>query len=240
MAITRLQQARQMFRYGGDTMGGPNDRSSQGPSGPPGGGGRDFSKGPETTRHNPHTDTGTSKTSTVTGDQMRSAKRDFIQTLNTNNAIRAAQKGTKFSPYDGGSRFAPTQNRGFGILDLIMIGASGGLLGPKVGSIAKGINTAKFALDKSKQIGGLLETFGLTDTNVAQDFISNLTSKGKTTSKKSDKTITRDGGDGIGSTPEMAALRDEYYLLLQKLQMGNILASEKNRLTALKNLLGMA
>ena len=38
----------------------------------------------------------------------------------------------------------------------------------------------------------------------------------------------------------MAALRDEYYLLLQKLQMGNILDSEKNRLTALKNLLGMA
>ena len=34
MAITNLQQARQMFRYGGDTMGGPNDRSAnQGPSG---------------------------------------------------------------------------------------------------------------------------------------------------------------------------------------------------------------
>ena len=28
MAITRLQQARQMFRYGGDTMGGPNDKSN--------------------------------------------------------------------------------------------------------------------------------------------------------------------------------------------------------------------
>ena len=27
MAITNLQQARQMFRHGGDTMGGPNDRS---------------------------------------------------------------------------------------------------------------------------------------------------------------------------------------------------------------------
>ena len=34
MAITNLQQARQMFRYGGDTMGGPNDKSSnQGPAG---------------------------------------------------------------------------------------------------------------------------------------------------------------------------------------------------------------
>jgi len=34
MAITNAQQFRQMFRYGGDTMGGPNDRSSnQGPAG---------------------------------------------------------------------------------------------------------------------------------------------------------------------------------------------------------------
>ena len=38
----------------------------------------------------------------------------------------------------------------------------------------------------------------------------------------------------------MAALRDEYYFLLQKLQAGNILAGERNRLTALKNLLGIA
>ena len=37
MSITRLQQARQMFRYGGDTMGGPNDRSSKGIRGPAGG-----------------------------------------------------------------------------------------------------------------------------------------------------------------------------------------------------------
>ena len=33
MSITRLQQARQMFRYGGDTMGGPNDKSNNGGSG---------------------------------------------------------------------------------------------------------------------------------------------------------------------------------------------------------------
>ena len=38
----------------------------------------------------------------------------------------------------------------------------------------------------------------------------------------------------------MAALRNEYYLLLQKLRAGNILNSERNRLTALKNLLGIA
>ena len=38
MAITNLQQARQMFRYGGDTMGGPNDASGpSGNTGPAGG-----------------------------------------------------------------------------------------------------------------------------------------------------------------------------------------------------------
>jgi hypothetical protein len=37
MAITNAQQFRQMFRYGGDTMGGPNDKSSNSGSG--GGGG---------------------------------------------------------------------------------------------------------------------------------------------------------------------------------------------------------
>mgnify|MGYP003137019182 CR=1 FL=1 len=33
MAITRTQIARQLYRYGGDTMGGPNDKSNQGPTG---------------------------------------------------------------------------------------------------------------------------------------------------------------------------------------------------------------
>jgi len=31
MAITNAQQARQLYRFGGDTMGGPNDRSTSGP-----------------------------------------------------------------------------------------------------------------------------------------------------------------------------------------------------------------
>jgi hypothetical protein len=47
----------------------------------------------------------------VSGDQYRAAKRDFVQTLNNNNAIAANQAGTKFEPYRGGSRpkdfFAP-------------------------------------------------------------------------------------------------------------------------------------
>jgi len=105
-------------------------------------------------------------------------------------------------------------------------------------SKVKGIyNAAKFAAD-------IAQTFGLTDTNLVDSFISNLTDRTTKTSKSKTKNIKdmddRNGGDGLGSTPEMAALRDEYYLLLQKLKAGNILAGERNRLTALKNLLGFA
>ena len=56
------------------------------------------------TRHNPHTSSGTSKTSTVSGNTMRSSAKDFVQTLNNNNAIAANRGGTKFTPYSGGSR----------------------------------------------------------------------------------------------------------------------------------------
>jgi hypothetical protein len=38
------------------------------------------------------------------GNDYRSSARDFVQTLNNNNAIRANQTGTKFTPYGGGSR----------------------------------------------------------------------------------------------------------------------------------------
>ena len=108
-------------------------------------------------------------------------------------------------------------------------------LAAKYGKAKTAYNAINFASE-------IAQTLGITDTNVAKDFVENitgnLTSKGKTTSKTNDNKTTRDGdGDGIGSTPEMAALRDEYYLLLQKLQTGNILDAERNRLTALKNLL---
>ena len=100
------------------------------PSGGHGGGG-------EGNRHNPHTDTGTSKTSTVTGDRMRSSERDFIQTLNTNNAIRAAQTGTKFTPYKGGSR----PKGGMSGLGSLLTSGLGMLMGiPGLGLITGGLS----------------------------------------------------------------------------------------------------
>ena len=117
-------------------------------------------------------------------------------------------------------------------------------------ALAAKYKKAKGLYDAAKFAAGLAETFGLTDKNLVDSFVSGLVNK--TTSKSKSKTksktkntknlddnINRDG-EGLGSTPEMAALRNEYYLLLQKLKAGNILNSERNRLTALKNLLGIA
>jgi len=248
MAITNLQQARQMFRYGGDTMGGPNDKSNNNNNNNNNNGnGR-----PETTRHNPHTDSGTSKTSTVTGDEMRSAERDFIQTVNTNNAIRAAQTGTKFSPYDGGSMFAPTNQKGFNWKSALL---NAGLYALNPALAAK-YHKTKYAYNKAKDLSALAKNIGLTDTNILDSITSNFTDKfstsnltdkfsnlgiGKKSTSTTKNTLTdnRGDGEGLASIENQAAGYDEYILLLQKLQSGNISDSERNRFNVLKNMLGI-
>jgi len=258
MSITRLQQARQMyalgklvervgFQGGGMDMG---NQSNQDQSAAMGGGNNNNNKGsdrPETTRHNPHTDSGTSKTSVATGGEMRSAARDFVQTLNHNNAIEAAKTGTKFSPYTGGASFAPTTPKGFNLKSaLFNIGlmAINPALAAKYGKVKSVYNAAKFA-------GKLATDIGLTDKNVVDSFTSNLsdkfsgfgkgTSKSKSTSKNN--TTTNNGGkgdgEGLASLENQAGNYDEYILLLQKLQSGNISDSEQNRYNVLKNMLGI-
>ena len=252
MSITRLQQARQMyalgklvervgFRGGGMDMG---NQSNQDQSAAMGGGNNNNNKGsdrPETTRHNPHTDSGTSKTSVATGNEMRSAARDFVQTLNTNNAIEAAKTGTKFSPYTGGASFAPTKNPF------------------SLGNIAKNIFLGVVApqlLAKTK-LGPAINTFnqvnrvaGLFNKNIdVKDTISSLfsgnnkstsTSKSKPTSKNNTTTNNGGGdGEGLASLENQASGYDEYMLLLQKLQSGNITGEERTRYTMLKNMLGI-
>ena len=250
MSITRLQQARQMyalgklvervgFRGGGMDMG---NQSNQDQSAAMGGGNNNNNKGsdrPETTRHNPHTDSGTSKTSVATGDEMRSAARDFVQTLNHNNAIEAAKTGTKFSPYTGGASFAPTKNPF------------------SLGNIAKNIFLGVVApqLLAGTKLGPAINTFnqvnrvaGLFNKNIdVKDTISSLfsgnnksTSKSKSTSKNNTTTNNGGGdGEGLASLENQAGGYDEYILLLQKLQSGNISDSERNRYNVLKNMLGI-
>ena len=151
-----------------------------------------------------------------------------------------------FNPFDM-SLVAQPKTKKFSFVREVLVPVGLTALNP---ALAAKYKKAKGLYDAAKFAAGLAETFGLTDKNLVDSFVSGLVNK--TTSKSKSKTksktkntknlddnINRDG-EGLGSTPEMAALRNEYYLLLQKLRAGNILNSERNRLTALKNLLGIA
>jgi hypothetical protein len=261
MSITRLQQARQMYALGqlvSKTMDGsrPGYRgpggyqggaTNQGGAGNPGSGNGNGNKGsdrPETTRPNPHTKSGESKTSVVTGDEMRSANRDFIQTLNTNNAIRAAQTGEKFTPYNNFAPTSPfaTNQKKFGLFDLALLAASGGLFGAKIATGAKMFNTAKRAknlFDTVTDTYDIKNPFKNVDiqTSLTDIFQDNKPSKSTT-----DNTTIKDSSsdrEGIATLDNQAANYDEYILLLQKLQSGDISDAERNRYNVLKNTLGV-
>ena len=257
MSITRLQQARQMYALGqrvAKTMdgsrpgyGGPQDHGDEakGTGAYSGGNGNDNNK-PETTRPNPHTDSGTSKTSVATGDEMRSAARDFVQTLNTNNAIRANQTGTKFTPYEGGSKnykepFFDTGLGKFvkGVGKTALMAYAPQIFGPKFATgmkLYKGAKVAKDFLDQTD----ILSTLDVKNP-IANLFSGNKTSTSKSKSTSKNNTTNNGGGDGegIASLDNQASGYDEYILLLQKLQSGNISDSERNRYNVLKNMLGI-
>jgi hypothetical protein len=262
MSITRLQQARQMFRYGGDTMGGPNDKSNDG-LGDTGDFGSEKAnvantKSAETNlgmdsrdraianqyknMPTPTVTVGVDKfDNPITVPTTYTDRRNRQKTLDALNAKgissfdpRVTKTFNFLDPNNLMTSFAP-QKKQFGILDLVMIAASGGLLGPKIATGAKMFNTAK-------NVSKLAETIGLTDKNVLDSFTSNLTGnfgKGKKSTKNN--TTNNGGGDGEGlaSLDNQASGYDEYILLLQKLQSGNISDGERNRFNVLKNMLGI-
>ena len=265
MSITRLQQARQMFRYGGDTMGGPNDKSAN-----TGGNGAVDTGDLGTEKANVEANVSANMdsrdrarmnqyknvpTPTITigvdkFDNPITVPTTYTARRNRQRAIDALnQKGisvfdprvTKtLNPFDM-SLVAQPKKKKFSLFRDVIVPV--GLTAINPGLAAK-YSKAKSLYNAAQFAAGLAQTLGLTDTNLVDSFISNLTDRTTKTSKsKTKNTKNLDDNkdrDGIGSTPEMAALRDEYYLLLQKLKAGNILAGERNRLTALKNLLGFA
>jgi len=181
MAITNLQQARQMYQTGqrvaktldGSRPGYRGDRGYQGSSGgskassstnqgPAGGAtigsgskqsgspkARTTSKTPRDTNPTDINDnrlnyrTSTPYVTSVKPEDVARSKLQFIQKLNNDNAIRANQLGTKFVPYQGGSRPKPRS----GLAGLIMSGL-GMLMGiPGLGLITGGFNRFKGGLD---------------------------------------------------------------------------------------------
>ena len=207
------------------------------------GGGNDNNQSnntPETTRPNPHTDSGTSKTSVVSGDKMRSAARDFVQTLNHNNAIEAAKTGTKFTPYGGGSKNykEPFFDTGLGkIIKTIGLSviAPQLLAGTKLGTLYSGYN-------KAKQVAALASKFNITDKNVATSLTDTVKDKFagfSTTGTRGPKGSPREEGDG-GEPNQQNALMSEYLLLLQKMKQGVLQGEEQGRFNSLKSRLGKA
>jgi hypothetical protein len=270
MAITRLQQARQMFRYGGDTMGGPNDKSNDNSNDNSNNQVDTGDLGTETAnvaanvsanldardraRMNQYTNMPT-PTVTVGVDKFgqeinvpttytaRRARQKALDALNAKGISsfdsRVTKKGINFlNPNNLVTSFAP-QQKSFGILDLALMAATGGLFGTKVATGLRAYNAAK-------NISQLAQDFNLTDKNVLDSFTSNLTenfgkgkSKGKTSTNNTNNTNNGGDGDGIASLENQAGSYDEYILLLQKLQSGNISDSERNRFNVLKNMLGI-
>jgi len=150
-----------------------------------------------------------------------------------------------FNPFDM-SLVAQPKKKKFSFFKDVVVPVGLTAINPALGAKYR---KAKSLYSAAKFAAGLAETFGLTDTNLVDSFVSGLVDRTTSKSKSKTKSKTKNtknlddnkdrDGEGLGSTPEMAALRDEYYFLLQKLRAGNILSGERNRLTALKNLLGI-
>ena len=275
MSITRLQQARQMYALGqrvGGIMGSnagsmlvtpTRDGSRPGYYGPDAGHENDPGHGSNSNMGGGNGDARDNyiskqytnlptPTVTIGVDKFdnpikvnttytdRRARQKTLDALNAKGISsfdpRVTKAGINFlDPSNLVTSFAPKQKQ-FGLLDLGLMLATGGLFGAKA---------------KTKQIGSLLETIGLTDTNVIDSFTDSFSDKfsgfdkGKKSTTKSttkNNTINNGGkgdGDGIASLDNQASGYDEYILLLQKLQSGNISDSERNRFNVLKNMLGI-
>jgi len=92
--------------YGGSKSSKGGDKGTGGSKGNIGGGGG--GQDSNYRQYSPPTQkTYTSKTidsKPITGADFRRSRNDFINTLNRNNKIAAAQAGTRFTPYQGGAR----------------------------------------------------------------------------------------------------------------------------------------
>jgi len=133
--------------------------------------------------------------------------------------------------------FMPDNKPKFNFMDLgVTLGLS--LLNPALGAKYR---KAKTLYNTAKLVGGLATDIGLTDKNVVESFTDNLKSDFKTKSKKTSKPDINvsDRDEGIGSLKNQASNYNEYVLLLQKLQSGNISGAERTRYNQLKTMLGI-
>jgi len=160
------------------------------------------------------------------------------------------------------NNFAPKKNQFnmFSLLGNAALFAANPVLYAKYNKAKSIYKGAKFAKDLIQPyttknlnkpfevIESLTENIGLKDKNVIKSFkdsfTNNLPSKTKTKTKNKTKPVINtntenDSNDGIASLENANALQDEYSILFQKLQTGNISDAERTKYTMLKNMLGI-
>jgi len=108
-------------------------------------------------------------------------------------------------------------------------------------ALAAKYGKVKTAYNTVNKIGELANTFGLTNTNVVDNFTDNLKGSftGFNTTSKGPKGPPDDKEGGNGGN-EQNALMSEYILLLQRMEQGMLSAEEQGRFNSLKSRLGKA
>ena len=107
-----------------------------------------------------------------------------------------------------------------------------------VGKIGLGLTTYDKVKTGLQTVSSIADTFGINTDSITNSLSNNFSGKKSNTTTN---TNTNNGGDGEGlaSLENQSGSYDEYVLLLQKLQSGNISDVERTRYTMLKNMLGI-
>ena len=239
MSITRLQQARQMYAMG-QRVAKTLDGSRPGYRGSDYG---DQAKGTGAYGGGPPGNTGDQST-----DRSRTtATQDYNTAVATGQnplGIDMSKGPPDLTPKEINT-FAPTVTKKTPWERTKQIFSIASVLSPHtlIGKIGLGLTGFDRAKTGLKTVSSIADTFGINTDSITDSITNSLSnnSSGKKFTTKNNTTNTNNGGDGEGlaSLENQTAGYDEYILLLQKLQSGNISDSERNRYNVLKNMLGI-
>ena len=88
-------------------------------------------------------------------------------------------------------------------------------------------------------MSSIANTFGINTDSITNSLSNNFSGTKSNTNTNTNDTNNNGGEEGLASLENQAGNYDEYVLLLQKLQSGNISDAERTRYTMLKNRLGI-
>ena len=259
MSITRLQQARQMYALGklvervgfqgGGRDAGAGSGFGDGPSSSGGDNDRptmaDIAGPVSTTSSSPKGNDNTNREKGIMSRNL--GPKGTTGNINdfTDSTGPDRSKVNEFSKYGinkFNQTFAPTVTKKTMFDRVKQILSIASVLSPHtlVGKIGLGLTTYDRAKTGLQAVTSIADTFGI-NTDSITNSLSNSFSGKKSNTNTNTNTTTNNGGDGEGlaSLENQAGGYDEYILLLQKLQSGNISDGERNRFNVLKNMLGI-